>query len=418
MARYSSRGRSLVLTALLIPATLSSAETPDWNNNFREGVTAFSAGHYKDAIDLLTIASEQAKSLPEPELKLAQVSHVLAMSYQFLGDLSHAEPLYLRVQSILEPLGSEGRDLLAVTLSGLGLLRVEQGKWKEAETTLTRAIDLCLVSRGGNDRCILTATRNLGDLYAAEGRVNEASTILERAVNTSRQVPALPQDLSSALLRSLAHVYMQEGVYEKAEPLLQEALQSTSKSGANDLSYADSLFSLGRMYRMEGDTARAEPLVRKAAAIYEGAGDPLRATAWDELGMIAVEDHKYTTGRGLILRSLELNRKTFGEDHITVAQGQSDLAQAYLGERKYSEARAQIDAALTSQRRLLGEAHYAVARSHMIAAEIEALLHHKPEADQHYRAALSIFRASFGNNNPDLAAAEREYRLFSKSFAK
>lgn len=403
---------------LLLPVTLAAQAKPEWSISYREGVTAFAAGHYKEAISFLTAALADAKAVSAPDLKLAQITHVLAMSYQFYGDLAQAEPFYLQAKSILETAGAEGQSLLAVTLSGLGLLRIEQEKWNEAETTLTRAIDLCHAARTGTGRCGLTAMRNLGDLYTALGRLDDAASLFERAVNMARQEPGLERSFVAAILRSLGYVYLQKAAYEKAEPLLREAMESSRANGDNTPGYADSLLGLARMYRAQHDTARALPLVKKATAIYEAAGDPLKAIAWDELGMIALEDRKFSTAREWFVRSLEFDRTTFGAGHITSLRAQVDLAQAYLGERKYTAAHELIETALAGERKLLGDTHFEVARSQMLAAEIDAALHHPAEADQHYQAALAIFRRSYSNNNPDLAAAEQEYRQFSKGFTK
>jgi len=200
--------------------------------------------------------------------------------------------------------------------------------------------------------------------------------------------------------------------------LLEEALETTRKLGENNPSYADSLLSLGRLYRVRHDTARALPLVKKAAAIYESAGDLLRTTAWDELGLIAIEDRKYATARDLISKSLDLNQKMFGSEHVTVARGHVDLAQAYAGERRYTEARDEIQTGLTTEQRVLGETHYEVARSHVLAAEIETALHHQAVADEHFRAALAIYRRNFGENSPEIVSIEHEYQDFSKHWTK
>jgi len=417
MARYSSRGRSFVLAAFLIPVAGVAQATPDWSTNYKNGVAAFSSGHYKDAISLLAAAAEQARTLNQSDINLAQISHALAMSYQFNGDPGHAEPLYLQAKSIFESLGPGARGQLATTLTGLGLVRVEQEKWQEAEELFTRALDLCPANKTP-DRCSLTAMRHLGDLFAAQGRPDDAVKVLEPAVRTARETTGLDAGLRDALLRSLGYAYMLNSSYSRAEPLLRESLESASKNGDQDLAYADSLMSLGRLYRLRHDAARAAPLVKKARAAYEAAGDPLMSTAWSELGIIAIDQGKYTTARDLFNLALEFNRRTFGPAHVTVARAEFNLAQAYMGERKYLEAKSHVEAALAGQRKLFGETHPDVAKSYMLAAEVEASLHHPDQADEHYRAALAIFRVTSPGTKADLASAEQEYRQFGKSFAK
>lgn len=417
MPRFSSRWRSLARITLLVPLALMADQRLDWSINFDAGLAAFNNGHYNDAIGILSSAFEQARASGAVDLKVAETAYVLAMAYEFSADLGHADSYYMRSESIAEAIGNKGQALLAMTLSALGMLRVEQGRLDEAEAILTRAASACQTARGRQDLCTLTTMRHLGDLYAVEGRLNEAAGVLDRTVATARQVLPLQSPLLAGLLRSSANVYMQSEALDKAEPLLQEALNYARVAGETSPEYADTILSLGRMYRLQHDTARAEPLVKKAIAIYEASHDPLRSTAWDELGILSLIDKKYTIARDLFVRALDFNRKTFGPNHITAARAEADLAQAYAGERRYSEARSNIEAALATECKLLGDTHFEVGRIHLIAAGIDTRLKRRDEADRHYRAALTIFQNGSASRRTDLAAAEKEYREFNKAYA-
>src|ERR1700736_2045250 len=104
MARAWSHSRRCVLTALVATHFLAAQEKT-WDQNFQAGVQAFAAGHYPQAVDALTAALQDAQAFPPLDLRLADTTHLLGMSYQFQGKFDSAEPLYLQARSILEANG-------------------------------------------------------------------------------------------------------------------------------------------------------------------------------------------------------------------------------------------------------------------------------------------------------------------------
>src|ERR1700730_2847346 len=96
MARVWSHSRRCVLTALVATHFLSAQEKKNWDKNFQNGVQAFAAGHYPQAVDALIAALQAAHAFPPQDLRLADTIHLLGMSYQFQGKFESAEPLYLQ----------------------------------------------------------------------------------------------------------------------------------------------------------------------------------------------------------------------------------------------------------------------------------------------------------------------------------
>jgi tetratricopeptide (TPR) repeat protein len=418
MTHGSSRGRRFVFLLCLAPLFLAAQEKMKWDEDFQDGVKAFSAGHYAEAVESLTAAAQDAQAFPPQDLRRADTTHLLGLSYQFQGKFDRAEQLFLEAKSIREASGEEGRKLLGITLDSLGQLRFEQERWKEAEELERQAVQLCSATRGESDPGTLTANRHLGEIYSTQGRIAEAEAIFQHVINAIRQNPILEPQLLPVTLRDQAFIVLARGQYRLAEPLLKEALDLSSKLGEERSEVADSLLALARFYRAQNDIARAEPLLRRAAAIYEKNNDPCLAHALQELGLIAITDGKYAIARQELLRSVSIYQKFLGQDHINVAFAQVGLAEAYLGERNYAEAQSLIEHALPKESTVLNDSYSELARAHITAARISEAQRLGSEAEVHYRQALDIYRRTTPRNSPARAMAERQYERFSKSFRK
>ena len=218
MAQAWSGSRRLVF--FVAPLLLAAQEKTKWEADFQEGADAFAAGNYSQSIESLTAALQDEQAFAPLDLRRADTAHLLAMSYQFLGRFDRAEPLYLEAQRINESNGPAGRDRLGITLDGLGQLRFEQERWKDAEDLERRAIALCGEMRGERDSCTLVAKRHLGEIYSVSGRFREAETILQQVINTARQNTSLAPQLLPVALRDEALIDVANGHYRQAELLL------------------------------------------------------------------------------------------------------------------------------------------------------------------------------------------------------
>jgi tetratricopeptide (TPR) repeat protein len=410
--------RRCALTAVAATFFLAAQERTNWEAHFQEGVQAFEAGHYARSIESLTAALQDAAAFPAPDLRRADATHLLAMSYQFRGDFDRARIFYLQAKAICESTGEAGRKFLGITLDGMAQLRFEQERWQDAEELARQAVSTCNETRGEYDQCTLTANRHLAEIYSVEGRLAEGESIVQKVIQAARRDATFGPQLLPIALRDQALIVIAKGQYQHAEPLLKEALDLSTKLGEDRSETADNLVALARLYRVEGNPARAEPLLYRAAAIYEKNDDSCLAHALQELAMIAIADGKYAIARQNLSRVIDTYRTLLGANHINVAFAQVGLAEAYLGERNYTEAQSAIEPALAKETAVLSDAHPELARAHIIAARISEGLRRGPDAAAHYRQALEIYRRTTPRNSPVRVMAERQYERFSKSFRK
>ena len=425
MARFLSPRRSLVFGFLLTAVVLAAQQPVKWDALLSDSIAAIKAGNATEAIQLLLPLYEQAKALPaqanalpSDDARRMETALVLATAYQYHGQLNQAEPLYMEAIQWLETGHGNNGSMLAPALDNLGRLRLEQGRWREAEELLGKARDLYNQTRNARDPRIASVNRLLGETYMTQGRIAEAVTILEQVVDMLRQAPNVARQTVAAALRSLAIAYTIQARYPEAEKLLDEAIQLNRASDETQLELADSMLALGHVFLLLRDTARATPLLEKAVRILEVHDDAHLPSALSELGAAALQDGKYAIAKEYLGRALDLDRKQFGWDRVSIALIQAGLAEAYFGERNYAHAEALIQEAIATDQSSVGKAHFTVARLLLVEATIEAKQRHASDADAHYRQALDIYRKTFAADHPDVLKAQRDYALFTKTLRK
>jgi tetratricopeptide (TPR) repeat protein len=413
----SVRQKFATLVCLLTPLYAAS-DQPTWDHAYSQGLAAFDAGHYDEALPSLINSLDLARALPSGNAQLVKSAYTLALTYQLQGEPAQAEPLFLEAKTAVEAMGASGRTLSGYVLDGLGELRLNQGRWKDAGVLLRQAVSQCRETHGETHPCTLAAERHLGELLVVEGSTIEAQNLFEHLLATLRQTPSAPPDFLAGTMGNLAALFITENRFDLAEPLLRESLALTNQNGVSGPVRADVLLDLGELYRLEHDSARAEPLLKKALCIYETANDTHQAGALNELGLIALDEGKFAIAKGYLSQSLRIYQKIAGTTHLLTARVKAGLAQAFLGERDIQQARTLIREALTTERQSLGDKHSDYARLLMIAGRVEETGHRRAEADTYYRQALDVYRESLADGHPERTGAERNYARFAKSLQK
>jgi tetratricopeptide (TPR) repeat protein len=425
MARFLSPGRSLVFGLFLTALVLAAQQPVKWDALLSDGIAAIKAGNAAEAIQLLLPLYEQAKALPAQanalpadDVRRVETALVLATAYQYHGQLNQAEPLYLEAIEWLETGHDKNGSMLAPALDNLGRLRLEQGRWREAEELLGNARDVYSKTRNARDPRIADVNRLIGETYLSQGRMAEAVTLLEQSLEVLRRAPDVALQTVAAALRSLATAYTIQARYPEAEKLLEESIQLNRASAPAELDLADSTLALGHLFLLLRDTARATPLIEKAVRVFDVHEDSHLPNALSELGAAALQDGKYAIAKEYLGRALDLQQKQFGWDRVSIALIQAGLAEAYFGERNYDHAETLIQQAIATDQSSVGKAHFTVARLLMVEATIEAKQRRSSEADAHYRQALDIYQKTFAADHPDLVNARRDYALFTKTLRK
>ncbi|MCX5702462.1 MAG: tetratricopeptide repeat protein [Candidatus Omnitrophica bacterium] len=259
--------------------------------------------------------------------------------YSSLGQVYIAQDKLQQAEEILKRMQDEFRYLNS------GLIYKVQGRYKEAEKELKKAIEVAVYN--------FDAYVALGDNYAKQGRYLEAEKALQKAIEIS---PDIPKAYSK-----LADVYRDQGKYLQAEEMLERA------TGINP-GYAEAYIQLGRCYMDQKRYKEAIGVFEKGIALSPNQNeniyvslalcyserrlaDELRqegllkqaikansscSPAYLELGRLYIKQARYQDAEELLKKAIELNPKDITAaalelGHCYIKQGNSDKLQELLG---------------------------------------------------------------------------------------
>jgi tetratricopeptide (TPR) repeat protein len=174
----------------------------------------------------------------------------------------------------------QGSDDLAMarTLSGLALLRRQQGDLAEAEQFYRRALTIRERKQGPNDPDVAATLNNLGGVLAAQGNYDAAQPALERALTVRQAALGSDHELTAESLNNLALLYAAQGNAEAAEPLYQRAVAVLEKNGPAQKDGLDRV--LDNYAALLDDTGRdseAATLKARARSLRDASGQPAGA---------------------------------------------------------------------------------------------------------------------------------------------
>ncbi|KAH7124926.1 hypothetical protein B0J13DRAFT_628227 [Dactylonectria estremocensis] len=161
------------------------------------------------------------------------------------------------------------------SLHMLGMLYLDQGKFKEAEEMYERALEGYEKALGPDHTSTLNTVNNLGNLYNVQGKFKEAEEMYERALEGYEK--ALGPDHTSTLstVNNLGLLYSDQGKFKEAEEMYKRALDGREKAlGPDYISTLDTVNNLGNLYNVQGKFKEAEEMYRRALHGFQTALGP------------------------------------------------------------------------------------------------------------------------------------------------
>lgn len=243
-------------------------------------------GQYAEAERLLerTVASSEQQKGEDLILILNDV----ALFYIREGKYGKAEPLLERVLAIAERLPrDEFRQALeealsegprtADSLSSLAFVYKVQGKYRKAESSLKRALEISEQQLGAEHLDVADILTKLGDVYFRQRKYEKAESLWERALAITEHPDVVQSHINAKLfatmisiLNLLAALYFRQRKYGKAESLWERALVITEQeSGIGHPDVAEILESLALLSYQQGKNAEAEQLWQQALDMLE-----------------------------------------------------------------------------------------------------------------------------------------------------
>ena len=241
------------------------ADRVEWEERMRLGQHAFDKGNYKEAkrqfekavaiardisddgsksVSLLnlgmTLGAAGRDDLADPvfsealqidEQSLGPGSRELAIDFIDIGAhygrmsrLGEAEQMYKRALNILENESTKKPDTdLALVLSNLGLLYLEQNRPDDAEAPLHKALEIRQAAFAQNSKEVAESMVNLATLYSNTGRRSEAKQMYEQAIDTLEMQLGPDHPETAEVLQDYADLLRDAGDIDAAKQLDQRA---------------------------------------------------------------------------------------------------------------------------------------------------------------------------------------------------
>ncbi len=261
--------------------------------------------------------------------------------------------------SALLPMRFSGRPNLEATLQKtLGTSYLELGMFGEAETHLTRAIELLSPSSGDE---LADAQAALGDLKKRMGDFDTADSLLDLAFQSDLRHYGRNHIRTAKRLGALGALRWDQGDYDAAEALMREALTVLeANAGPDSLDVAALYGQFGVLRSDQGHLEEAENYTRRALELLRrahGDDNPEVALALSHIGIIRDDLEDFEAARTMHMEALEIYRRVRGASHPDVAYAMSNLASVETNMGNLAAAESLQVAAIGINVSNLGEQH-------------------------------------------------------------
>ena len=302
---------------------------------------------------------------------------------------------------------TKGRTVeLADTLTMLGRVYSEQGKFADAEPLLKDALAIYRDKMGPHSVRVAVALNELASCHHKQGEYSQAEALcLEAlAINMKALGPDTPSVASTA--NNLAEIYQKEGKDDAAEPLFRQALAVYSKTQQNPDSakgLIGTLNNLAIFYQKQGRFGEAKQSVEQALTLQRktfgqdsaGVGVELGTRAGIERAMfdldLAAKDYQ---------QSIEILQKSEKQYEQVLCETNDLYADLLLDQKDFAKAEPVYKIAINHCIHSHGPNHPCVAERLDDLAQLYRETGRFTEAEKALRQALAINRASFRSDSP------------------
>ena len=303
----------------------------------------------------------------EPAIQ-ATLKDTLGTVYMGLGLYGQARPLLDGALATRKRSGGAEPVELSETLNHHGELLNWQGDYAAAEKNYREVLQLLAQEPDGRRKqeAVAQAQYGLGMVLAQKGRGAEAQASLSEALAQRRALYGEVNDDTALTLKELAFVIDQNGDLKAAIPLMAEA-------------------------------------VAVERGLRGGAPHPALAEAINDMAVLQIDNDQPDEAERLMVESLAMYRRLYGEKHADIAMGLTNLALIYWRKGDLDRAETTYREAYAMQRQLLGENHADVAFSLGKIAFVQYEKGHTREGLATLQESLHMYQRLFPGDHPDVA---------------
>jgi LuxR family transcriptional regulator, maltose regulon positive regulatory protein len=283
-------------------------------------------GQIQEGIAQLQFALQMSRS-QQNERQTATLHRLVANAYSWVGNHALAEHHQTRSLQIWDKLNnSQG---IIYCLTSMGLLKMRQGLYPQAEEILNRALQQARITSQfkNNEAYILLA---FGDFHNSQGKYVQALYELEDSLNLARDCS--DHYLTCCVLCSIALAYIFMGDTPTAQLFLDQIIFKTDTKGSYENGL--SLLTQGTVYLAQQNYEQAEPILQQTTNLVKQTNiQVLYISALLRLAVCYLRQDKKRPALQTGKQIIELNKKGDFDSFIQVELG------------RYSELKPMLDQA-------------------------------------------------------------------------
>ncbi len=313
----------------------------------------------------------------EGSLAAARVRSDYAQALFWKGDVARAAELEGQVYETYRRVLGDDNVQTAIHLRNRGVLREELDRLDEAEAD-GRASQAVLEKHLGPEHPNLGQSYlNLAVLLDRRGKAEEAEKWFLRSLEVRRKALGPDHRAVGQTLQLLALFYLNQGKLDESEANYRQALALFRAIEPKHFEVGKILNGLALVASRRGQYARAEATLGEVIVLFDEVLGPKHTFTWQARGNRAqqialqgrlVEAEKIQ--RGVAAKLVEIN----GADSFEVVEAEGRLGETLRKEGRAEEALPLHRRSLEHQRKLYGESHGAVALAeYQVAADLIAL---------------------------------------------
>jgi len=252
-------------------------------------------------------------------LEIVDILRRLAEGHHAKGELLEAYGLYQTIMALQSHHFGATHPEVAATLSVLGALDREQGRFDNARTHLERALAIQETALGPAHPSVAVTLQVLGLVDLDLGRFDDARTHLERALAINEAALGPAHSSVAATLYVLGFLDHDQGRLDDARSKLERALAINEAAlGPAHPDVAATLHNLGAVDHQQGRPDDARSKLERALVIREAALGPTHpsdAATLHALGRVDYDQGRLDDARSKLERALAIQETALGPAH-------------------------------------------------------------------------------------------------------
>jgi tetratricopeptide (TPR) repeat protein/predicted Ser/Thr protein kinase len=355
-----------------------------------------------------TVQLEQARNAALAEAARTQRIQRFIMQIFAGGEHDAAPANDLRVVTLVDRGAQEAHSLAgepavqAELYETLGTIYQYLGSHDQADALLSLALDRRRAILGADHADVADSMVALGLLRVDQAKLEEAERLVRQGLTQSeRALPVGHPGLARATA-ALGKVLRERGDYDQATRVLDRAVHLYSALPSPSPELAATMTSLANTHFYLGHLDKSEVLNRRVLDLDRRSYGPRHPSVADDLlNLAAIESvrGRYGEAERYDREALDIFLAWYGPEHPETASARTILAQALMYQAKYADARDLLRQALATQTRVYGVEHPRVAFALNELGSVAIRSNELDEAERSFGRALEIYRKVYNGKH-------------------